>query len=162
MEIRAYRPSDADALGLVFHRSVREGARHAYTAEQVASWSPAPPSGADWQARLSGARTFVAVTDTGPVGFMSLNIGGFVNKGGYIDLAFVLPEHMGSGVASSLYAVLENHARADGVTRLTTQASLLAEPFFTRQGWHVTERQTVTRAKVDLPNAWMAKSLSSA
>ncbi|MEM8802553.1 MAG: GNAT family N-acetyltransferase [Pseudomonadota bacterium] len=162
MEIRAFRPGDADALGLVFHRSVREGARHAYSAEQVAAWSPAPPSGPDWQERLKGAFALVAVIDAVPVGFMTMNSGGFNTKCGYIDLAFVLPEQMGTGVASSLYAVLENRARADGLARLTTQASLLAEPFFVRHGWHVTERQTVTRTKVELPNAWMEKTLASA
>ncbi|MEO0943966.1 MAG: GNAT family N-acetyltransferase [Pseudomonadota bacterium] len=162
IEIRAYRPGDADALGLVFHRSVREGARHAYSAAQVAAWSPAPPSGPDWQARLNSAFALVAVIDAAPVGFMTMNSGGFAKKGGYIDLAFVLPEQMGTGVANSLYAVLENHARAEGLERLTTQASLLAEPFFARHGWYVTERQTVTRTKVDLPNAWMEKTLASA
>lgn len=155
MEIRAYQPSDANTLGTVFHRSVREGAQPVYTPEQVAAWCATPPRGTGWHDRLSAHKTFVAEKDTALIGFMTLD------ETGYIDLAFVLPDHMGTGVATSLYVVLENHARAEKMARLTSQASLLAEPFFLRQGWHITKRQTVARHGVDLPNAWMAKSLSS-
>lgn len=156
MKIRAYRPGDADGLAHVFYRAVREGALGAYTSAQVAAWSPKPPKGAAWAQRLSTVRTFVADENGTPIGFMTLD------DDGYIDLAFVLPEHMGRGVGASLYARLEDHASTHAMPRLTTQASLLAEPFFLRRAWSVTKRQTITRHGVELPNAWMAKPLASA
>lgn len=156
MEVRSYREGDAEALGTVFHRAVREGASARYDAAQVAAWSPAPKSGEDWAERLERAGTVVALEDGRPIGFMSLD------ETGYIDVAFVLPEAMGKGVAATLYAVLEGRARAAGVTQLTTQASLLAEPFFARQGWVVTRRQEVEIGGVTLRNAWMEKRLERA
>ena len=156
MDIRAYQPGDADALGVVFHRAVRIGALGPYSPKQVAAWSPKPPGGEAWERRLGDARTFVATVNGTPIGFMS------IHDKGYLDLAFVVPEHMGQGVAAGIYARLENDVRAHGLTRLTTHASLLAEPFFARQGWHVVKRQTVARHSVDLPNAYMAKPLTSA
>ncbi|MDJ0639405.1 MAG: GNAT family N-acetyltransferase [Paracoccaceae bacterium] len=153
MEVRTFETRDAEALGMVFHRAVREGARARYGDTQTLAWSPAPPSGKAWAARLGAADTVVAEKDGEALGFMT------VDEGGYLDLAFVVPEVMGQGVADTLYAVLESRARARRVARLTTQASLLAEPFFARHGWSVTRRQEVEMRGVVLQNAWMEKPL---
>ena len=55
--------------------------------------------------------------------------------------------------------MLEGRARALGLTRLDTEASLLAEPVFLRLGWQVIKRQDVVRRGVSLRNAWMEKKL---
>lgn len=154
MEVRSYREEDADALGEVFHRAVREGAAARYDEAQVAAWSPAAPAGRDWAERLSDADTVVATEAGAPVGFMS------VGANGYLDLAFVLPEAMGRGVSDALYAVLEGRARAAGLCHLTTEASLLAEPFLTRHGWMIVARQEVERDGITLKNARMEKWLA--
>ena len=154
--VRSFAAEDADALGSVFYRAVREGAAARYSDDQINAWSPAPPSGEAWQTRLSDADTVVAVQDDAPVGFMTLD------DKGYLDLAFVVPEAMGEGVSDAIYAVLEGRARARGIATLSTQASLLAEPFFARFGWQVTRRQEVEIRGVVLKNAWMEKSLQEA
>ena len=153
MEIRSYKPEDAVGLGRVFHRAVREGASARYDPVQVAAWSPEAPAGEIWAERLGAAETVVAEDKGRLLGFMT------VNPDGYLDLAFVLPEAMGQGVADAIYAVLETRARAKGVGRLSTQASLLAEPFFARQGWSVLRYQEVEIGGVILKNAWMEKPL---
>lgn len=153
MEVRSFEPADAVPLGQVFHRAVREGAAHRYSREQVAAWAPSVPESPAWETRLAAADTVVAVEGETRLGFMN------VDESGYLDLAFVLPEQMGQGVSDLLYAVLESRARARGIARLTTQASLLAEPFFTRQGWSVVRRQEVEIGGVVLENAWMEKLL---
>ncbi|MEO0917082.1 MAG: GNAT family N-acetyltransferase [Pseudomonadota bacterium] len=154
MEIRSFQPEDAGPLADVFHRSVRDGASARYRPDQVSAWSPEKPKGARWSDRLASADTVVAVEGNQRVGFMN------VDDGGYLDLAFVLPEKMGTGLADMLYAVLETRARARGTAKLTTQASLLAEPFFARQGWTLVRRQEVEINGVVLSNAWMEKTLS--
>ncbi len=102
---------------------------------------------------MSAADTVVAVRGDTPIGFMTLD------DKGYLDLAFVVPEAMGVGVSDAIYAVLEGRARANGIEVLSTQASLLAEPFFARHGWTVTRRQEVEIRGVVLKNAWMEKHL---
>jgi len=154
--IRSYRSPDAKALGEVFHRAVHEGAAGKYSPEECAAWSPEPPVSHAWAARLGEAETLVAETPGGLVGFMSLVI-----DRAYLDFAFVAPEVMGKGVAAALYAVLEGRARAKGLTVLSTEASLLAEPFFLRQGWRLVERQEVERRGVMLKNAVMEKDLTA-
>ena len=155
MEVRSFQQADAGPLGVVFHRAVREGASHRYDPAQVAAWAPEVSSGPGWEARLSEADTVVAVEGDDRLGFMN------VDDNGYLDLAFVLPERMGQGVSDLLYAVLECRARARGIERLTTQASLLAEPFFARHGWRIVRRQEVEMGGVVLKNAWMEKPLRS-
>lgn len=154
MEVRSYQDGDAEPLGQVFHRAVREGATARYDARQVEAWSPQAPSDTKWAERLAAADTVVASEDNRLVGFMSLN------PDGYLDLAFVLPDVMGQGVADLLYAVLETRARGRGIVHLTTQASLLAEPFFAKHGWSVSRRQEVEIREAILKNAWMEKELT--
>jgi putative acetyltransferase len=153
MEVRSFEPADAVPLGQVFHRAVREGASCRYDRSQVEAWAPDVPVGPLWEERLALADTVVAVEGDDRLGFMNLD------DNGYLDMAFVLPEHMGQGVSDLLYAVLESRARARGIKTLTTQASLLAEPFFARHGWRIVRRQEVEMGGVVLENAWMEKDL---
>ncbi|MEY8841444.1 GNAT family N-acetyltransferase [Cribrihabitans sp. XS_ASV171] len=155
--IRGMRAGEADALGLLFHRAVREGAASAYDAAQRAAWSPEPPAGPDWAERLEQAVTLVAESDGVAVGFMSLE-----PDTGYLDLAFVLPEWQGKGVASRLLAVLENRARALGLHDLSVEASALARPFLLRHDWQDGPRQEFERGGVSLYNFRMSRILARA
>ncbi|UWQ97163.1 GNAT family N-acetyltransferase [Rhodobacteraceae bacterium M385] len=152
--IRPYRPADAIPLATLFHRAVREGAAQKYDPAQCEAWSPAPPTGEGWRARIEEAETIVAERDGTLLGFMTLDI-----ETGFLDFAYVSPEYMGKGVASALYAVIEGRARVKGHLTLETEASLLAEPFFLRQGWRLVQRQEVERNGVKIPNVRMEKRL---
>ncbi|MCU4653828.1 GNAT family N-acetyltransferase [Roseibacterium sp. SDUM158016] len=153
--IRPYRPEDADALAGVFHRAVRRGTAPHYSLPQRLAWSPRVQPGAAWHARLSEIDTVVAELGGVPVGFLALDL-----SDGFLDFAYVDPTVRGKGVAAALYAVLEGRARANGLSRLTTEASRVAEPFFAARGWRVVERQKVRRNGIRLPNAAMEKVLS--
>jgi putative acetyltransferase len=146
--------TDAPGLAELYHRAVQDGTRAHYDAAQRAAWSPVPPLDEDWRRRLIEAQTIVAERHDRLLGFMTLDI-----ATGWIDFAYVAPEAMGQGVAETLYAVLEGRARAAGLCRLETEASLLAERFFTKRGWTLIKRQEVLRGDVRLPNAVMAKTL---
>ena len=155
--IRPYRADDAATLADVFHRAVHDGAARKYSARQRRAWSPAPPDGPGWAARLATPDTIVAERHGRAIGFMTLDL-----TTGYLDFAYVAPEVMGQGVAETLYAVIEGRARVAGVGTLETEASRLAEPFFLRRGWRLVGRQKVERHGVRIPNARMVKDLSRA
>lgn len=133
--IRPYRASDADACWAVYVRAVRQGAARFYTLDQRMAWAPndtRPPGHPD---KLLDQWAWVA-QDAGQItGFMSLC------PDGYLDMAFVAPEVMGTGVAAALYDTLIGHAQAQGLTTLGTHASHLARRFFARRGWQVVETQ---------------------
>lgn len=131
MRVRAYRPEDRTAKALVFYRAVREGTAPFYDVAQRAAWAPScDPDWAEPDPQLD-QWCWVAEDDRGLTGFMSLD------HEGYLDMAFVLPEVMGKGVAQALYGALVDHARAKGLTRLTVRASHLARRFFEKQGWRI-------------------------
>jgi len=155
LTIRGGETTDFDCLGQLFHRAVRQGARHKYSADQVAAWSPDPPSGQTWHDRLATGEVFVALEDDTHVGFMTL-----VTNAALLDFAYVLPDRMGAGIAASLYAVLECRARSLKLPALSTDASDLARPFFLKQDWQVEKRQMLVRRGVTLHNWRMTKTLN--
>jgi putative acetyltransferase len=155
--IHRVRAGEGDLLGQLFHRSVHEGTARGYDVAQRAAWSPEPPSGRDWEARLSSAVTLVAWAGKVPIGFMTLN-----PQTGSLDLAFVAPEWQGQGVAAMLYGLIERCARRRGLDRLTTDASDPARRFLLKHGWQDGPRRQVTRNGVTLHNYPMAKPLKPA
>jgi len=58
-----------------------------------------------------------------------------MQAGGYLGLAFVLPDYRRAGLADRLFADILAEARHLGLVRLTFKASRLAERFFARKGW---------------------------
>ncbi len=120
------------AMAEVFYRAVREGAKGAYTEAQLEAWAPQVEPNWDRPDKLLDQWAWVAEEDDGRLlGIMSLE------PGGYLDMAFVIPEAMGGDVAPALHAALIARAREAGLTRLTVRASILARRFFLKQGWQV-------------------------
>ena len=153
VSIRPFREADAEAAARIFHAAVHEGAAALYSEEQRVAWAPAVPDARAWAERLGSARSVVAERNGKVLGFMSLT------PEGLIDLAFVAPEAMGAGIGRRLYEAIERTARNEAMERLFTDASLVARPFFARQGFALVRQQTVTRRGVSLTNFRMEKWL---
>lgn len=130
---RAVRPfvaDDAAATHAVFVRAVREGAASRYSLAERDDWLPDPTMPDDWGDWLAEHITLVATEGGAVTGFFMLE------RDGYLNMAFVLPECMGKGTADALYAALLPVARDLGLSRMTTLASRFAQGFFRRHGWH--------------------------
>ena len=61
---------------------------------------------------------------------------------GYLDMAFVVPEVMGTGTAAALYDRLMTRARTAGLTRFTVKAAEQSRRFLTRRGWQFDDMAT--------------------
>lgn len=152
VQIRQATPADFDALGDVFHAAVRDGAGQ-YTEAQRAAWSPAPRAGKAWAAHLAAQTVWLAETGDGPLGFITLT------PAGYVDLAYILAEAQGQGLFRRLYGVLERQAKALGIARLWTDASLHAKGPFEAVGFAATSAETVERGGEQLARFRMEKTL---
>lgn len=106
-----------------------------------------------WQTRLPSLELLIAENGCSIVGFIGFSLDG------HIDLLFTAPGFARQGVASALYAAAEQQLRAAGARELFTEASLVAQAFFARQGFSVQQAQTVTRGAVILPRMLMRKNL---
>ncbi len=153
MRVRPYRTEDAACLAQVFDRAVREGAAGAYDAAQRAAWASALDAPPDWSQRLSEEITLVAERGGKVAGFMTLG------RDGFLDLAFVLPEAMGTGVAAALHDRVLVEAEARDLLRLTTEASHIARRFFIKQGWRELGEVQVSLGGTTLTSFSMEKRL---
>ncbi len=79
---------------------------------------------------------------------------------GYIDMLFCLPEAIGRGFAGLLYEKVEMVAKERSLPRMTTHASLLAQPFFAERGWQLEKHEIHVRNGVAIPRAEMSKDLT--
>lgn len=80
---------------------------------------------------------------------------------GYVDMLFCLPQAVGRGIAGRLYETVERIARQRGLPRMTTHASVLAQPFFAKRGWHVEKHEMHIRSGIGIPRAEMSKDLAA-
>ncbi len=154
LRIRQFKLADLAATYAVFFTAVRQGAAEFYSLHDREAWAGSPNPPENWVQRLSDQDTRVAEMEGRVVGFMSLM------PTGHLDMAFVLPDQMGTGVAARLYKALEDAAYSAGLTKLTTDASYLAKSFFTKQGWRVLSPQTVLCNGREIKNFQMEKRLS--
>lgn len=136
--IRPGRDSDVGAIAAIFTAAVHELTADHYDAAQREAWAPRPPDLDAWALRLATLHTLVAEDEgCGIVGFI-----GYATDG-HVDLLFVAPSHARRGVVRMLHERVEAALREAGVTELFTEASLVARPFFERQGYRMTEEQEV-------------------
>jgi putative acetyltransferase len=131
ISVRPYRTEDRTATAGVFYRAVHEGTGDKYTAEQRQGWARNPAPDLTTPDPRAGQDVWVSEEDGRITGFMALD------KSGYLDMAFVLPEVMGKGHAKALYDVLLAHAQATGLTRMTVSASHFSRRFLEKQGWQL-------------------------
>ncbi len=143
----------ASVISTVQYRAVREG-RSAYTEAQRAAWIPEPHPPKKLAEHLT--ETSVAIFSKGAcdVGVMTLA------PGGYINMAFILPDHQGTGVFRALLEATEERARVWGEAKLSTHASLMAQPAFQAMGFQAIHHETVERAGEQLSRALMEKPLT--
>ena len=150
--VRAYRPKDQDAVITVFVRAIRESAVRDYSPAQVDAWSRVDRDGLRRERR--DRLTWVAVVEESIVGFTDLE------PSGHLDRMYVHPEHEGRGVATALLKFLEAAARSQGLTRLFTEVSITAKPFFGRRGFQVLTAQVVEFRGEKFTNFRMEKLLA--
>ena len=151
--LRQALASDAAALAQVMFRAIHEGPSP-YTAAERAAWLPEPHVAPGWDARLAEQTVVLAESGAEVLGFLSLG------AEGYVDLAFILPEARGHGLFRALHDRMEAVARAAGLPRLFTHASLMAEPAFRACGYHLLKWEGVARGDQLLRRALMEKPLA--
>jgi putative acetyltransferase len=155
IHIRPLTAEDGETAAAIFFDAVHNGTADVYSAAQRNAWAGAAPDPARWRKRFANVSGVAAEVDGVMAGFMTLD------AEGYIDLAFVRSGLSGRGVGRALYDRIEARARAEGMDRLTVEASITARPFFERMGWRVDAAQVVVKQDIGLTNYRMSKLLVS-
>lgn len=155
MIVRPYQESDLEAIVSVFTASVHQLAVGHYDDAQRAAWAPEAPDREWWRTRLAAVCTLVAEQDGEVLGFIAYELDG------HVDLLYVAPARARRGVARALHRELEAKLSAAGVEVLFAEVSLVARPFFLREGYRVVAEETVARRGVDFRRFIMHKALAS-
>jgi putative acetyltransferase len=153
--LRAYRDDDLDALVETFNDAVHVLGRAFYDEAQCAAWAPEQVNLDEWRSRLAGITVLVAVKDGRLSGFIGYE------PSGHVAYLYTASRAARTGVASELYAYVEQEWRAAGVERAFAEVSLAARPFFDRQGFAVEREERVERRGVLFTRFVMAKRLTS-
>jgi putative acetyltransferase len=152
--VRPYTPSDLTATVDIFLRAIREVSSKDYTQAQIDAWAKVEDFAA-WGVRRSSRPTWIAQVDERPAGFADLTADGL------LDMMFVHPEFQGMGIASRLLQTVETEAGKQGLSRIRTEASRTARPFFERRGFALVEAQQVKKRGQRMDNFLMEKLLGS-
>lgn len=153
MKIREYRLSDTQAIAKLFYDTIHEINIADYTQEQVDAWAPKNIDYEVWHKRLQVKLPYIAEDNGEIVGF------GELEADGHIDCFYCHSKYQRKGIGSKLLTHLENTAKSQGITRLYTEASITAKPFFENKGFIVVREQQVERRGVWFKNYVMEKYL---
>lgn len=151
MNIRSYRAADCPLLAQLFYDTVHTVNARDYSPAQLAAWATGSVDLAAWNRSFLQHHTLVAIDADQIVGF------GDMDQDGFLDRLYVHHAFQRRGVARAILQQLEEQAKARGVTRFTTHASITARPFFERFGYVVLQRNEVVRAGISLTNYTMEK-----
>jgi len=152
IDIGKMHASEGDALGQVMWDAIHN-TDGPYTRAERAAWCATPNAGPNWADRLATQTVWVARRDQTPAAFVTLT------DAGYVDFAYVHSTAQGLGLFRRLMSVLEAETLARNASRLTTHASLMAQPAFAALGFHVIHHETVARGDQSLKRALMEKTL---
>ena len=141
VEIRDATADDASSVADLFYNTVLNVNVGDYSVAQVGAWAGPAPETEMWEQRIvadgSVRRMFVATQDVRVVCFAELE------RDGHLDTLYVHHEYQRCGIASALLDRIGAEARRLGLSRLYTEASITAEPFFRARGFSMVRPQVV-------------------
>ena len=129
-------------------------AKKDYTPEQLAAWAKPQRNSIRWDEGLLQQLVWVAEMDGVIVGFTSLHA-----DSGYLDFMYTHHLYQGQGIATTLLATLEAEARKLNITKLTTDSSLTARPFFLSHGFQLVTQNIKTVDGIEFLNSRLEKNI---
>ena len=154
-KLRHYHPKYANEIADVFHHAVHAISSEIYSPAQKEAWAETPPNYPFWKDRLEVKQPTLAIIHGSVAGFIELE------PDGHIDCCYVHPKHQKQGVAKHLYQSLEAKAESLNLKQLYVEASIIALPFFEKQGFKVLRENLVLRKQETLVNYTMEKILAN-
>lgn len=148
---------DTDKIELrsLYRNTVLTINRCDYSQEEVEDWASCGDDLSKIGEMIKTHYFIVAVDQLSQiVGFSS------ITPRGYLHSMFVHKDFQGKGVATILLKEIERYAVSVGITRITSEVSITARPFFEKRGYMVEVEQKRRANQLCLTNYWMAKELT--
>ena len=153
--IRTAKLSDTIGLRDLFQSTVLNVNKRNYSLEEVEDWASCGNNLSHIKEMIK-THYFIVATNLQSqiVGFSS------ITQQGYLHSMFVHKDFQGQGIATLLLKEIERYATTNGITRITSEVSLTARPFFEKRDYIVEKEQKRKANQLSLTNFWMAKKLT--
>ncbi|WP_270516604.1 GNAT family N-acetyltransferase [Sanguibacteroides sp. AM78-02pH3A] len=152
--IRQATHDDIEEIKELFKSTVLTINGRDYSQEEVEDWASCGEDISKISEMIESHYFIVAINRSSQiVGFSS------VTSQGYLHSMFVHKDFQGKGIATLLLNDIEQFVKENGITKITSEVSLTARPFFEKQGYIVTTEQKRQANKLCLTNFWMAKEM---
>ena len=153
--LREYHSEDCSEIMQLFYDTIHSVNAADYNENQLDAWAPKKIDIAYWDSRFLQDHAVIAEKDGIIVGI------GTLKSAGYFDLLYVHKDYQRIGIATLIADEIERYFRGNGITTVTTDASITARPFFTNRGYVVLKKQSVETRGQSLTNFKMQKMLRS-
>lgn len=152
--IRTAQNADAIELQELYRNTVLEVNKRDYSQAEVEDWASCGDDLSKIENMIQTHYFIVAVNPQSQiVGFSS------ITPQGYLHSMFVHKDFQGVSIATQLLEEIERYAADNQISRITSEVSLTARPFFERKGYVVEVEQKRKANKLALTNFWMAKDV---
>jgi putative acetyltransferase len=151
--IRKFKLTDLDQIIQLFYETVHTINIKDYSQEQVDVWAPKNQDTTKWEKSLSDHISYVVEIDNKIVGF------GDITNEGYLDHLYTHKDFQGRGISSAILKKLEEETKKLGLSEITTEASITAQPFFEKHGYKTITEQTKIVRGISFLNYKMKKNL---
>lgn len=152
--IKQATQSDLDAIIQLFMETIEVINAKDYSAGQITVCKGGASKKEKWLKKVSEQYFLIAEINNRLVGF------GSITHDGYLDFMYVSKDHQRKGVASEIYNSLENFAVKNGISKIVSDVSITAKPFFEKKEFEVLQEQQVDIDGVKLRNYKMQKRLT--
>ena len=133
--IRSFREDDLDSLIDLFRNTIHNVNIQDYTQDQVDAWAPEYIDKNRWMRILTDGFAIVAEVNGELAGFTNLM------SNGHIHFLFISHNHQRMGIATLLLYRIEFEAIQLGSSKMSTDSSITARPFFEKMGFTVLRPQ---------------------
>ncbi|MGJ3248230.1 MAG: N-acetyltransferase family protein [Elainellaceae cyanobacterium] len=143
MMIRIAEESDLPELATLYHQTVVAIAPQRYTPAQTRAWASSALDAHHFRQFILDATTYVAVDETGILGFAG------ITSSGHVTSAYVRGDRIHQGIGSTLMQVILNHANQNGIQRLYAEASEFSLGLFTKFGFKLYDTEVIEHQGVE-------------
>ena len=152
LKLKTYEEADLIEIGQLFYETVHTVNAKDYPKEALDAWASGRIDEVRWHQSLLSHYSIVAKLNGKIVGFGDI-------EDNYLDRLYVHKDYQNQGVGRAIVERLEDYARQEKKTTITTYASLTARPFFEKRGYQILEEQQVQRNGIFLRRFLMVKEL---
>jgi putative acetyltransferase len=153
MTIRKATIADNQAITQLFYETITTISVKDYDVQQIETWASSAENKFFWQEQIEKQYFIIAENDKYLLGFASLT------TDGYLDFMYVHKNHQNQGIASALLENILTEANRLSLTKVWTDASITARPFFLNKGFVIEKIYTKISKGVAFENAIMVRNL---